>query len=150
MAMKLKDLPDHHDAELVLKLYELRTEPIMRESRGVLNKDFWPTSFADIQPWLQSSHPGNAAWRQVTSYWEMAYGMVKHGVLHGDFMLESNAEGFFVFARVKPYLAELRASSSSRSFFNAEWVSQHSEFARETLARYEKVVAARLAARAKG
>lgn len=150
MPIKLKDMPDHHDAELVLKLYELRTEPLMRESRGMLNKDFWPASFDDLQAWQKQEHPGNAAFRQVTSYWEMAFGMVKHGVLHGDFMLESSGEGFFVFARVKPYLTELRAGWSPRAFHNAEWVSQHSVFAKETYARYEKGVAARLAARTKG
>ncbi len=29
-----KDTPDHHDAELVLRVYELRREPVMRQSRG--------------------------------------------------------------------------------------------------------------------
>ena len=84
MSIKLKDLPDHHDAELVLKLYELRTEPLMRESRSLLSKDFWPTTLKELQAWRKSDHPGNGAFRQVTSYWEMAFGMVRHGVLHGD------------------------------------------------------------------
>jgi hypothetical protein len=37
-----KDLPDHHDAELVLKAYELRREPIMREARDALTAEYWP------------------------------------------------------------------------------------------------------------
>ena len=150
MSIKLKDLPDHHDAELVLKLYELRTEPLMRESRSQLSKDFWPTTLNELQAWRKSDHPGNGAFRQVTSYWEMAFGMVRHGVLHGDFMLESSGEGFFVFARVKPFLPELRAAWKAGAFENAEWVSQHSAYAKDLFAHYEKTVAGILAARAKG
>jgi hypothetical protein len=37
-----KTAPDHHDAELVLKVYDLRREPVMRESRDAINRDFWP------------------------------------------------------------------------------------------------------------
>ena len=75
--------------------------------------------------------------------------MVKHGVLHGDFMLESNGEGFFVFARVRPFLAELRGAGSPRAWHNTEWMAAHSTFAKETYTRYEKTVQARLAALAK-
>lgn len=148
--MKIKDAPDHHDAELVMKLYELRRESLMRDARNALNRDFWPATAAEALAFTKPDHPHNASYRQVTSYWEMAYGMVKHGVLHGDFMLESSGEGFFVFARVRPFLAELRAAGSPRAFHNAEWVADHSAYAKEVYARYEKVVQGRVAARAKG
>ena len=150
MSLKLKDAPDHHDAELVMKLYELRRESLMREARNALSREFWPTKAEELLAFTKNDHPHNAAYRQVSSYWEMAYGMVTHGVLHGDFMLESNGEGFFVFARVKPFLAELRAASSPRAWHNTEWVAHHSPFAKELYARFEKGVQARLAARAKG
>ena len=39
-----KDMPDHHDADLVIKLYELRREPVMRESRSAINRQFWPAT----------------------------------------------------------------------------------------------------------
>lgn len=149
MSMKPKDAPDHHDAELVIKLYELRREGLMREARNAINGDLWPTKAEELLAFTKSDHPQNAAWRQVTTYWEMVYGMVVHGVLHGDFMLESSGEGMFLFARVKPFLADLRAAGSPRAFHNTEWVANHSPFAKEVYARYEKGVQARLAARAK-
>lgn len=40
-----KDEPDHHDAEIVMRLYDLRREPVMRESREALNTGFWPGSY---------------------------------------------------------------------------------------------------------
>ena len=149
MTLKLKDIPDHHDAELVMRLYELRRDPLMREARSALTREYWPTTVDEALALGAASHPLNAAWRQVTSYWEMAYGMVKHGILHGDYMIESNGEGFFLFARMSPFIAEMRLKSSPRLMHNTEWMTTHSEFCRETFARFEKGVAATLAARAK-
>ena len=48
--------PDHHDAELVLKLYELRREPVMRESRDAINAQFMPRSFEDVAAIAKDAH----------------------------------------------------------------------------------------------
>ncbi|HEX6812488.1 MAG TPA: hypothetical protein VF384_12760 [Planctomycetota bacterium] len=118
-----KQAPDHHDAELVLEIYDLRREPVMRESRDVINRDFWPRNEAEAVAILQPDHPLNRAWRQVSTYWEMVYGMAKHGVIHTEFLLESNGEGLLLFARVEPYLAAIRAATSPRALGKAEWVA---------------------------
>ena len=143
----LKAAPDHHDAEIVIQLYDLRREPVMRASRHAINQDFWPKTFDDLVAVTKHDHPLNAPFRQVNTYWEMAYGMVKHGVLHGDFMLESSSEGLYVFARVKPFLAQLRELTGARAFMNSEWVAGHSEFAREYMARLEPRIAKMVAAK---
>ena len=44
-----QEKPDFHDAELVLRVYELRREPVMRESRGAVNQKFWPKTYEDVQ-----------------------------------------------------------------------------------------------------
>ena len=79
--MKLpQDLPDHHDAELILKAYELRREAVMREARHALTTSYWPkTAEEAIAPNAQD-HPLNPAWRQVIGYWEMIFGMARHGM----------------------------------------------------------------------
>ena len=82
----------------------------MRESRNAINRDFWPKSFADVLAVTKADHPLNAPWRQTTTYWEMVYGTVKHGIVNADYFMESNGEGLFLFARVAPYLEELAAS----------------------------------------
>ena len=43
-----KPTPDHHDAELVLRVYDLRREPVMREARSAINGQFWPKSYDDV------------------------------------------------------------------------------------------------------
>ncbi len=144
--MLTKDFPDHHDAELVLKLYELRREPVMRDSRALLAKEFWPRTAGDVFAVMKPEHPLNAAWRQVGSYWEMTYAMAKHNVIHPDFMLESCGEGIYLFARVEPYLAELREHSPF-AFRNTEWIVTQSERGKVLLDLFRKRVQAALTAK---
>jgi hypothetical protein len=136
--MLKKDYPDHHDAELVLKLYELRREPVMRESRNLINSTFMPKSLDDIQAVLKSDHPLNAAFRQVSTFWEMVYSMARHGVVHADFLMESNGEGLLLFSRIEPWLSEYRAQISPIGFRNAEWVATQSEMGRSIAERFRK------------
>jgi hypothetical protein len=144
--MFTKDFPDHHDAELVIKLYELRREPVMRESRKAVNGQFWPRSFDDVVAVTKGDHPLNAAYRQVGTYWEMVYGMVKHGVLHSEFMIESCGEGMFLFAKIEPYLAEYRERISPLAFRNAEWIAANSAGAQAALGLFRKRIESTLAA----
>jgi hypothetical protein len=63
-----REFPDHHDAELVLKLYELRREAVMRQSRDALNAQFHPKTFDEFAAVTKSDHPLNPAYRQVGTY----------------------------------------------------------------------------------
>lgn len=150
--MYKKDFPDHHDAELVIKLYDLRREAVMRESRHAINRTFWPASFEDITAITTNpEHPLNAPYRQLGTYWEMVYGMAKHGIIHADFLLESSGEGIFLFARVAPWLAQIREVGSPKAFANAEWVTTQTASGRELMTlftgRVQKALAARAASR---
>lgn len=125
-----KDKPDHHDAELILKIYDLRREPVMRESRDAINRDYWPRNEAEAVAILQPDHPLNRAYRQTATYWEMVYSMAWRGVLHAEFLLDSAGEGLFLFARVEPYLAALRAAGNPRVFHKAEWIAKETDSGR--------------------
>ena len=141
-----KDYPDHHDADLVLRLYELRRETIMRESRTVMS--MWtPRTIADVLAIAQSDHPSNSAFRQVAAYWEMAFGMARHGVIHPEFLVENSGEGLYLFARIEPFLGPLREASSPRAFMNAEWVSRNTEYGREFMPRFRARIEQALAAK---
>ena len=142
-----KEHPDHHDAELAFRAYELRREAVMRESRNAINRDFWPKSFADVQAVLKADHPLNAPWRQTTTYWEMVYGTVKHGIVNADYFMESNGEGMFLFARMAPFLEEFRREVSLVAFQNAEWVAKNTAVGQRLFAmftaRVQKMMAAK-------
>lgn len=143
----LKEAPDHLDADLILKIYDLRREEVMRESRGALNRDYWPKTAEEALAVLRPDHPLNRPWRQVTGYWEMVYGMARHGIIHGDFLAENNGEGLFLFARAEPYLADLRAAGNPRTLRNSEWIAQETESGRASLVYFRGRVAQVLAAR---
>lgn len=142
-----KDMPDHHDADLIIKLYELRREAVMRESRSAINSQFWPASAEEVLAVLKSDHPLNAPFRQVTAYWEMAYGMARHGIVHAEYLVENNTEGMFFFARVQPYLEAIRAVSAAPVLVSTQWVAERTETGRSLFAgfraRVEKVLASR-------
>ena len=142
----LKESPDHHDAELVIRLYELRREAVMRESRKAIANEFWPRSAEDVLALTRPDHPLNAAWRQVAGYWEMVYGMARHGIVHADFLVDNNGEGLMLFAKVEPWLDALRAQAGPRPFRNAEWVARETETGRAIAEAFRKRIAARLKA----
>jgi hypothetical protein len=128
-----KQAPDHHDAELVLEVYDLRREPVMRESRDTINRDYWPRNEAEALAILQPDHPLNRSYRQVSTYWEMVYGLCKHGIVNADFLLDSNGEGLLLFARVEPYLAAIRKATNARVFQKAEWVANSCDVGRQLM-----------------
>ena len=138
-----KHAPDHHDADLVLKLYDLRREAVMRESRDAINAEYWPKNADEAVAILSPEHPLNRAYRQVSTYWEMAFGMAKHGVVHTDYLLENTGEGMLLYAKVEPYLEQMRAAAHPRIFQNAEWVAHSGELADTVLARFRGMIAQR-------
>jgi hypothetical protein len=94
------------DAELILKLYELRTEATMRAARKFL-AGFNPASFDELLALHRDAGSDrNAYWRQVTSYWEMASAFVLHGALDPDLFVDSNGEPFFIYAKFTPFLED--------------------------------------------
>ena len=141
-----KDYPDHHDAELVLRFYELRREEVMRASRTAMNQWF-PKTFDDLVAVTKPDHPVQTAFRQVVGYWEMVYGMARNGVIHPEFLMENSGEGIFMYARFEPHLAAWRAQFNPRGFINCEWVTTNTDLGRELLKfnrdRYQKMLSAK-------
>lgn len=123
-----KGTPDYHDADLVLRVYEMRREAVMRASRDAFNGKFWPANYDDVKAVAgNQAHELNAAYRQLGTYWEMVYGLVKHGIVNTEFFMETNGEGMFLYAKVEPYLEQLRKDFSPALLRNTEWVAKETE-----------------------
>ena len=106
----MREHPDHHDAELLLKLYDLRREEKLRQAREWFVKEFHVKTLEEIgQRWPMGSE-GNAFYRMVVSYWEMAASIVNHGLIKEEFFFENTAEFFIVWERVKPIVPAVRSS----------------------------------------
>ena len=97
------------DAGTILKLYELRTEPLMRQARAWMTGDWWPATAEEFFSVASNpADPHNAFFRQVITYWEMAAAMVLHGAVSSDLFVDCNAEGFFLLAKFAPILTDIR------------------------------------------
>jgi hypothetical protein len=97
----------YESADLLLKLYELRREPTMRQARQWF-ATFHPQSAADISSVVRSEQ--SAYFRMVTSFWEMAASFVNNGAIDEKMFNDANGEQIFVYARLEPFLAEYRAN----------------------------------------
>ena len=101
------------DAEIILRLYELRTETVMRQARAWITGEFWPETVEEF--FAVSGNPAdphNAWFRQVITYWEMASAMVLHGAVSAELFVDCNAEGFFPAGQV---CAHSRGHSGEKS-----------------------------------
>ena len=93
------------DADLILKLYDLRREKVMREARNWFFT-FNPTSAADYMEAMMGEHSGYL--RMVISYWDMAASLVNNGAVDEQMFNDANGEHVFIFAKIEPILEELR------------------------------------------
>jgi hypothetical protein len=132
--------PDYHDADLMLRVYEMRREAKTREHRDQLNFQFWPKSYDDVKTVQQYDHPLNAAWRQLSGYWEMVYGMARNGIVNADYLAETNGEGLFFFAKVAPFLDDIRRDGVPTAFQSVEWVAKNSATGKRMFDRIQTVV----------
>ena len=96
-------------AELILKLYELRREAVMREARNWFFA-FNPESIEDIQRAGMGEH--SAYYRMVTTYWDMACSFVNHGAIDAEMFNDANGEHVLVYTKLQPFLEQLRATVS--------------------------------------
>ena len=94
------------DADLILKLYDLRRETVMREARN-----WWftfnPTSIQDVMTVMTGEHSGYM--RMVLSYWDMACALVLSGAIDEELFNTTNGEQMVVYMKIEPVLQDLRA-----------------------------------------
>ncbi len=97
-----------NDALAILKLYEIRSEPLMRQARAWFFTEFNPQSGLEILALMQSGEKSSAFYRMVASHWEVAAALVNNGGIDEKMFLEANSEHLVVFAKLQPFIAEIR------------------------------------------
>ena len=105
------------DAEIILRLYDLRREATIRVARKFVITEFWPQSYEEFRDvLLDYRHEKNAFMRQVLTYWDMASAMVLQGAVSEDLFYASNVEPYFIFAKFGQYLDQIRKDYISPEF----------------------------------
>jgi len=139
--------PTPADAEIILKLYDLRREAEMRKARAWWLAEFWPNTAEDVMKIGMAMGTQHNNWlRQVTGYWEMAASLANHGAVNAELFLEPSFSGemFFLFAKVRPILKDLREKMQAPTMFHhVEKLVNSTKKSQEFLATTETRVAAR-------
>jgi hypothetical protein len=139
--------PTAQDAQLLLQLYHIRQETEMRKARHWWLVDFWPESPGDYLKIEMARKTRESNWlRQVVSYWGMAASFVLHHTLSESVFLEQTFSGemFVVFAKVRPFLKELRKKTLTPDLMrNIEKVILGSPGGRKRLKEVAKRIARR-------
>jgi hypothetical protein len=141
-AKKMAKKATAQDAEVILKLYDLRREAEMRKARHWFVAEFWPESADDFLKVANAFPSQENSWiRQVGSYWDMAASLVLQGALHEELFVQPGCSGemFFIFAKIHPFLKELRQKMDNPdAWSNIEKVATGSKTARKRLERVAK------------
>jgi hypothetical protein len=138
----------YESADLLLKLYELRREPTMREARAWFAADFNPTTFEEVQQALFGPKSGH--FRMVSSYWDMAASFVNNGAINEQMFGDANGEHNVVFAKLEPFLGPYREMMGNpNSFAQMEKLVMKAPGAAERMASIRERFRAMAASRAK-
>jgi hypothetical protein len=125
------------DAQLIMQLYDLRREAEMRKARSWWLGEFWPQNADDFMKVAGAMGSQENNWlRQVGGYWSMAASFVLQGALNEELFIQPAVSGemYFVFAKIHPFLKELREKIGDPQMFgNIEKVITGSKFGRERL-----------------
>lgn len=139
--------PTAADAQLILKLYDLRREAELRKARHWWVVTFSPQSADDfMKVSVAFGSPENNWMRQVLGYWGIASSLVNNGALNRELFLEPSfcGEMVLIYAKVKPFLKELREKMKTPQFLiGIESVIMSTKKSREFLKRMETNLAAR-------
>lgn len=125
----------------IMKLYELRREPKMREARDWFAA-FYADSFQDVTDVLSSAD--DVYFRMVLTYWDMAASFVNHGTIDEQMFGEITVEHIAAYAKVEPFIAELREMTKFPALLaNLEKLVKRTPNAHETMHEFRERAKAR-------
>ena len=141
--------PSATDAQLIMELYNLRTDPVMRAARKFMVGDFWPKNYEEFITLMTSFGTEQNAWfRQVLTYWNMAAAMVIQGAVNEELFFATNGEPYFLWAKFGQYIPQAR-----KQYIDAEFLLNLEKLvstpkAKARVKRLQERLAARAAAQA--
>jgi hypothetical protein len=126
---------NHEQVNLMLRLYEMRREPRLREARAWFIDHFSAATPEEVMQNYPPGTPENASVRMVSSYWEMCAGIVNRGLIDDEMFFENNGEAWVVWEKVKHLAPSFRAAyKNPRVFGHLEELCKRFEAWREKTA----------------
>ena len=103
-------------AELIVKLYDLRREAVMREARAYVGGAFLPQSPDELFHIVTAGTRESGFVLQVYGYWDMVAAFVSNGALDAQLVYDTCQEMYFQYAKIQPYLVEFREKANLPEF----------------------------------
>jgi len=122
-------------ANLILKLYELRREEVMRKARDFMF-GFNPNTLEEFMAGLMGPNSGYI--RMTITYWEMAATLVNSGAIDVKMFNEANGEQVAIFSKVEPFVDQIR-----QTFGNPDYAKNLQKLCYDAPGGKEKVAATR-------
>ena len=149
--------PTSQDAELILRLYELRRDTEMRRARAFMISEFNASTWEEIRPHYLTGNELDRHFRMATSYWEMVSAFVNRGLIDEDLFFDTHGEDIVVWNKVKGFVQEARQQIRPTWLWNLErmarrhvaWRERSFRIAQQVIARGSKLGGGRAAAAAK-
>jgi hypothetical protein len=123
----------YESATLLIRLYELRREPTMREARNWYLRSFNPTTADEVLQVLKG--PNSAHFRMVTTYWDMAASFVLNEAVDEKMFLDANGEQNIIYAKLEPFVGEYRSALNSTACASLETLVMKQPDAKERMAK---------------
>src|SRR5260370_16926790 len=82
----------YESAKLILQIFDMRREAVLREARAWFVRDFNPETIDDVKAVLAGPH--NSHMRMVAGYWDMACSLVTHDAIDPEIFLAPHADIF--------------------------------------------------------
>ena len=101
------------EANLIIRLYEIRRDEEFRKAREWFDTEFNPQSAEDIINLMSSGFASTAYFRMVLTYWEMVAALVSYGSLDAGLIHTTNVEHLRYWAKIEPFMAEVRKAFGS-------------------------------------
>jgi hypothetical protein len=109
--------PTYDDANLILRLYEMRREDRMRRARAWFTSQFKVKTWEELQKLAPGGSDENASYRMVVTYWDMVASFITTGVLNKELFFHSGRELLLVWERMRDVLPEVRQQYKDPNFW---------------------------------
>ncbi len=126
-------------AELILRLYELRRETVMREARSFVGGAFAPKTVEELVEMVAKGGKETGFVLQVYGYWDMVCAFVLHGMLSEGLVYDTCQEMYFQYAKIQPYVRRFRKKMNLPEWMRSlEKVVEGSAMGRKRIAAMRK------------
>ena len=109
----------YDEVNLMLRMYDMRREPRLRQARAWFVEHFHPVSPDEMMQKYPQGSEENTYIRMVISYWDMVASIVNRGLINDELFFESNGEIWVVWDRMRTIVPTWRSAFKNPHLFSS-------------------------------